>query len=360
MAFTSELRGKSVFVTGHTGFKGSWLTLWLAKLGARVTGFALAPPTDPSNFAVSKVAEVVEVSHESDIRDFEQLRSAIERAAPDLIIHLAAQPLVRESYREPLYTFETNVMGTVNLLEAIRTLGLGCAVVVVTSDKCYENREWDWGYRESDSMGGIDPYSASKGATELVVSSYRRSFFQPTAISRHGVSLASARAGNVIGGGDWSPDHLIVDAMSDLSTGNPIRLRNPNSVRPWQHVLDCLSGYLTLAEALLGEDRAQYCEGWNFGPGPGDAIRVSELAGLLVDGWGTGCWTDVSDPNAPHEAGVLRLSIDKSTSRLNWYPRWNVRQAAACTVEWYQRFFEDPSSSRQICEEQIARFEGER
>jgi CDP-glucose 4,6-dehydratase len=274
-------------------------------------------------------------------------------------MHLAAQPLVRESYRDPLYTFETNAMGTVNLLESIRELGIGCGVIVVTSDKCYENNEWDWGYRESDAMGGVDPYSASKGAVELIVSSYRRSFFSPAEIDRHGVALASARAGNVIGGGDWSPDHLIVDVMADLSAGRPIRLRNPNSIRPWQHVLDCLSGYLSLANALLGADRARCSEPWNFGPLPGDAIRVRDLTELLVDEWGSGTWEDASDPTAPHEAGVLRLSIDKSCARLDWRPRWNVREAAAHTVGWYRRYLENPSSARGICEEQISLFESD-
>ena len=349
----SLFAGRSVFLTGHTGVKGSWLSLWLAQLGAKVTGYALAPPTQPNNFDLSDVRSVLTQHHEAEIRDFAALRAALADADPDIVFHLAAQPLVRESYRNPRDTFEINFMGTVNLLDAIRELGLACAVVVVTSDKCYENREWTWGYRESDSLGGHDPYSASKGATEILVSSYRRSFFPPDRLDKHGVRLASARAGNVIGGGDWSPDHIVVDVISALAKGKAIEVRSPHAVRPWQHILESLSGYLTLASAMLEENSASYCDAWNFGPALGDAIPVRELVELLIADWGEGSWTDVSDPTQPHESGLLRLSIEKATADLAWQPRWGVDQAVEKTVSWYKEYLERPGSCRDVCLDQI-------
>jgi CDP-glucose 4,6-dehydratase len=353
-------KGRSVFITGHTGFKGSWLALWLAKLGARVTGYALKPPTQPSNFDLSNVRGSLTAHHEADVRDLALLRSALERSAPEIVLHLAAQPLVLESYKNPRDTFEINVMGTANLLESIRQLQLPCSVVVVTSDKCYENREWLWGYRESDPMGGHDPYSASKGLTELLVSSYRRSFFQPGEISKQGVRLATARAGNVIGGGDWSPDHIIVDVIDALSKGRAIQVRSPKAIRPWQHVLESLSGYLTLASALHGSDAARYCDGWNFGPRVEDSIPVRDLVQLLIERWGAGSWIDASDPTRPHEAQNLRLSIEKAQLSLGWQPRWSVEEAVEHTVFWFRRYLDAPAELQSTCLHQIDAYLGTR
>jgi CDP-glucose 4,6-dehydratase len=352
----SLFEGRSVFVTGHTGFKGSWLSLWLSSLGARVTGYALAPPTDPSNFEASRVREVLTDHVESDVRDLDRLRESLRQCQPDVVFHLAAQPLVRESYRCPLETFETNVMGTANLLEAVRTLGLRCAVVIVTSDKCYENFEWQWGYRESDRLGGRDPYSGSKGAAELVTSSYHRSFFPVDRLREHGVAVATARAGNVIGGGDWSADHIIVDSVAALNEGRAVPVRSPNAIRPWQHVLESLSGYLTLASCLMDDEASRYCGAWNFGPDIDDSVSVSNLVQLLMESWGSGEWEDASDPDAPHEAGVLRLCIDKARTELGWRPRWDVKKAIETTAAWYRSYFGDPTSARRICMEQIEQF----
>lgn len=353
----SSYAGRSVFVTGHTGFKGSWLSLWLAELGAKVSGYALAPPTEPSNFELSRVEGVLACHREAEIRDPDTLRSALEQAAPDIVFHLAAQPLVRESYRDPRTTFETNFNGTLNLLEAIRGLGRSCAVVIVTSDKCYENREWERGYTESDPMGGHDPYSASKGVTELLVSSYRRSFFAPDELDRHGVRLATARAGNVIGGGDWSPDHIVVDIVDALRHEKPIQVRNPHAVRPWQHVLESLGGYLSLGSALLENPDASLCSPWNFGPRLEDAVPVRDLVELFVERWGEGSWQDASDPSQPHEAGLLRLSIEKACAELDWCPRWSVDQAVTETVAWYRQHLADPTSLREFCLAQITQYQ---
>jgi CDP-glucose 4,6-dehydratase len=336
--------GASVFVTGHTGFKGSWLALWLSELGARVSGYALDPATEPNNFTLSGVRDRLCAHHVADLRDYDSLRRAIAAAAPSVIFHLAAQPLVRESYRTPRTTFETNVMGTVNLLEAVRESGIEAAVVVVTSDKCYENREWHWPYRENEPMGGSDPYSASKGAAELVVASYRRSYFPPDEVARHGVRLASARAGNVFGGGDWSSDRIVVDLVSALRDGRPVPIRNPQAVRPWQHVLESLSGYLTLASALLDSDGARYCDGWNFGPSAGDTLTVRELVEAFIDRWGAGAWIDAREPGAPHEAATLRLAIEKAQLALGWRPRWAVNEAVQRTIDWYKQAYSAPQN----------------
>jgi CDP-glucose 4,6-dehydratase len=320
----------------------------------------LAPPTKPSNFELSNVREVLAEHHEAEIRDGSALRAALARAQPDVVLHLAAQSLVGESYRNPRDTFEVNFMGTANLLDAIRELRIACTVIVVTSDKCYENREWTWGYRESDPMGGHDPYSASKGATELLVASYQRSFFPPESLEEHGVRLASARAGNVIGGGDWSPGHIVVDIVAALAAGKPIDVRNPYAVRPWQHIMESLSGYLTLASAMLGEDPARYCDAWNFGPALGDARPVRDLVDLFIARWGEGSWRDASDPSQPHEAGVLRLAIDKACSELAWVPRWSVEEAVEHTVEWYKRYLERPEACQEVCVAQIKAYHDSR
>jgi len=351
--FSESLRGKSVFVTGHTGFKGSWLCLWLEHIGASVTGYALAPPTDPNNFTVSGVRDVLADHHEADIRDEATLQRAMRQANPDVVLHLAAQSIVRKSYEIPRETFDVNVMGTATVLEAVRALDKPCAVVCVTSDKCYENREQIWGYREVDAMGEHDPYGGSKGAAELVIRSYRHSFFAPQRTQEHGVRLASGRAGNVIGGGDFTPDALIVDVFKSLTAGEPARLRSPGAFRPWQHVLQALSGYLTLAARLLDSDDPSLCSGWNFGPLPGNELPVQKLVDIFLEQWGAGSWIDVSDTNNPHEANVLRLSIDKALWQLDWRPCWSVHETLRRTAQWYRRYLDAPESMRDFSYEQI-------
>jgi CDP-glucose 4,6-dehydratase len=356
----SAYGGKPVFVTGHTGFKGSWLTLWLTRLGARVTGYAL-PPDDKRGLFTAAGVEA-DCNHiTGDIRDLAALRQALAAARPAVVFHLAAQPLVRRSYLEPLETLETNVMGTARLLEAIRAEKLRCAVVVVTSDKCYENREWAYGYREDEPMGGHDVYSMSKGAAELVVSSFRRSFFPPAKLDEHGVAIASARAGNVIGGGDWSADRIVPDAIGALLRGVPIPVRYPDAVRPWQHVLEPLGGYLTLGVRLCnaGADRpADFCEAWNFGPNL-EAVRpVRELVAGLVETWGGGRWEARRDAGEPHEAKLLRLCIDKAHARLGWLPRWDFTRGIQRTVAWYRAQAQGASAAalRALCMDQIREY----
>jgi CDP-glucose 4,6-dehydratase len=352
--FGESFRNRKVFVTGHTGFKGSWLAIWLSQLGAHVTGYSLPPPTDPSNFKTSEVQELLTGHYEADIRDTESLQQVITQTRPDFIFHLAAQALVRESYRSPRETWEVNVLGTASLLESVRKAGHPCVVVVVTSDKCYENREQLWGYRECDPMGGFDPYSASKGACELLVSSYRQSFFHPTRLAEHGVKLASARAGNVIGGGDWARDRIVPDLVSSLSQGLPVKVRNPKAIRPWQHVLEPLSGYLLLAARMARSEDPRWCSAWNFGPLPGQEANVAELVQQFCDRWGEGQWLDVSNPAEPHEASVLRLSIDKATWEMGWRPHWDFQEAIRRTADWYHSFYMEPSSaSRERCIEDI-------
>jgi CDP-glucose 4,6-dehydratase len=342
------LRGKSVFVTGHTGFKGSWLCLWLQSLGARVTGYALAPPTEPNLFTVCRVERCLEQHHEADIRNEPRLLAALRTAQPDVILHLAAQSVVREGYRTPRETFDVNVMGTVAVLECVRKLERPCAVVAVTSDKCYENGEQVWGYRECDPMGGEDPYSASKGAAEVVIQSYRRSYFPTADLHEHGVKLASVRAGNVIGGGD---------AITALAEGRPVQIRNPHALRPWNHVLQALSGYLQLSARLLESDDPQFCNGWNFGPLPGNELPVREIVELLIREWGEGTWHDASDPHQPHESQILRLAIDKAMWQLGWRPRWSVQQSLRETVRWYQAYFQGREDLLDFTRQQIESYE---
>jgi CDP-glucose 4,6-dehydratase len=351
--------GRSVFLTGHTGFKGSWLALWLHRLGARVTGYALAPHTEPNNFLASDVRSLLAKHHEADLRDATALNRAVADAQPDVVLHLAAKAIVRESYQNPRETFDVNVMGTVGLLDAVRAAGKPCAVVVVTSDKCYENREHVWGYREIDPLGGYDPYSASKGAVEIVAAAYRRSFFPPNRLGEHGIQVATARAGNVIAGGDWAKDRIVTDVVRHLATGLPAPVRNPRAVRPWQHALEPLSGYLTLAARMLASPDARWCDAWNFGPMPGDELPVGRLVELFVEHWGDGAWSDVSSPGQPHEAQVLRLCIDKAIHELGWRPRWNVVEAVRRTAVWYRHFYRDrPSNMREACLADIAAYEG--
>ena len=325
-------RGRRVFLTGHTGFKGSWLALWLADLGAEVTGYALAPHTDPSLYTLLGLEQRMH-SVIADIRDLGALSAAMERARPEVVIHMAAQAIVRESYASPLETYAVNVMGTANVLEAVRGCGSVRAAVVVTSDKCYENREWVWGYREDEAMGGHDPYSSSKGCAELVAAAYRRSFLQ----DRKGgsVAVASARAGNVIGGGDWAADRLVPDLVAAFARQQAAAVRNPHAVRPWQHVLEPLSGYLALAERLC-LDGAAYAEGWNFGPAEADARPVGWIADAMATRWGGSARWHVQGDGGPHEATYLKLDCSKARARLGWHPRWTLAEALERIVDWHK------------------------
>jgi CDP-glucose 4,6-dehydratase len=329
-------KGKRVFLTGHTGFKGGWLSLWLSSMGVKVTGYALAPNTNPNFFDVVGVQGLVTQSHIADICDLTTLKIAMEQARPDVIIHMAAQPLVRHSYEAPVETFETNVMGTVNVLEAARVMSSVKAIVVITTDKCYENQEWAWGYRENEPLGGADPYSSSKACAELVTSAYRQSFFSGNAASASAV-LGSARAGNVIGGGDWSVDRLIPDALTAFEAGKPLVLRNPLATRPWQHVLEPLSGYLMLAQALF-ENGKPFASAWNFGPGDEGNRTVEQVIDILGRSWGGKVgWQQ--DPSAqPHEAHLLKLDCSKAHQELHWAPKWKLDQSIEKIVQWHQAF----------------------
>ena len=327
-------QGKRVFLTGHTGFKGGWLSLWLQQLGAEVTGYALEAPTTPSLFEVANVARGM-VSIIGDVRDGEALKRAMAQARPEIVIHMAAQPLVRYSYVNPVETYATNVMGVVNLLEAVRATPGVRSVVNVTSDKCYENREWPWGYRENEAMGGYDPYSNSKGCAELVTAGYRSSFFNAEKYAEHGIALGSGRAGNVIGGGDWALDRLIPDMLRAIGAGEPVMIRNPHSIRPWQHVLEPLSGYLTLAEKLYTEGPV-HAEGWNFGPHDTDAKPVEWIIERMTQEWGAGASWSLDGQDHPHEATYLKLDCSKARGQLGWHPRWDIGQTIAKIVEWHK------------------------
>lgn len=322
--------GKKVFLTGHTGFKGSWLSLWLQFMGADVKGYSLAPPTTPALFNEACVAKGMQ-SQVGDIRDAEAIRASMTGFNPDIVIHMAAQPLVRLSYREPIETYSTNVMGSLQVLEAARQCANLRAIVNVTTDKCYENREWEWGYRENEPMGGHDPYSNSKGCVELITSAYRNSFFN----NPQGAALASARAGNVIGGGDWADDRLIPDILRAFGANKPVVVRNPQATRPWQHVLEPLSGYLVLAQNLW-DGGSKFAEGWNFGPKYEDARPVEWVLNHMVDAWGSdACWRLDNDPQ-PHEAQYLKLDISKARARLHWSPSWNLETALVRIVNWHR------------------------
>jgi CDP-glucose 4,6-dehydratase len=347
---TNFWRGKRVLLTGHTGFKGSWLSLWLQSLGAEVTGYALAPSTNPSLFEVAHVGKGMR-SVIGDVRNLDRLVEVFSEHQPQIIFHMAAQPLVRYSFEHPVETFATNVMGTVNVLEAARhTSGLR-VLVNVTSDKCYENREWAWGYREIDPMGGYDPYSSSKGCAELVTSAYRRSYFGVSGADRSGVALASARAGNVIGGGDWAEDRLIPDFMRSIIAARPVIIRNPKAIRPWQHVLEPLRGYLILAERLWTSG-SEYAEAWNFGPNDDDAKPVEWIVERLTRLWGEGAQWQIDNRQHPHEANYLKLDISKSRMSLSWTPRWTLDDALVQVVEWY-RAWQTGQNMRGICLQQI-------
>ncbi len=346
----AAFRGRSVFVTGHTGFKGGWLALWLARMGARVTGYALAPDTEPNLFALAGVEATLARHVQADINDLSTLTGAMREAAPEVVFHLAAQAQVRRSYRDSPATWATNVMGTVNLLEAVRACPSVKAVVVVTTDKCYDNREWHWGYRETDALGGRDPYSASKAAAELVVHSYRSSF-----LAQAGVQLASARAGNVIGGGDWSGERLVADAARAAASGTALLIRNPAATRPWQHVLESLHGYLRLGAHLLdGQDHA---EAFNFGPESADNVSVGELLARLQSHWPELHWQhDAPDAAAPHEAQFLYLDSSKARRQLGWTPRWDLATCVEETARWYRAVQAQSASARDLCEQQLERF----
>jgi len=325
-------RGKRVFLTGHTGFKGSWLSLWLQILGAELTGFSLSPPSVPSLFEQARVADGMR-SIIGDIRDPLALCEALLASRAEIVIHMAAQPLVRESYKNPSATYSTNVMGVVNLFEAVRAARGVCTVLNITTDKCYQNREWIWGYRENEAMGGYDPYSSSKGCAELVTAAYRTSFFNPSDYANHGTAVATARAGNVIGGGDWAADRLIPDITRSFTLGEQVLIRSPHATRPWQHVLEPLRGYLQLSEQLY-TDGPNYSEAWNFGPNDTDAKTVSWIVTHLADLWGDGASWGIDKGPHPHEANFLKLDISKARSMLSWEPKLDIRQALGWVVEW--------------------------
>ncbi len=336
-------QGKRVLLTGHTGFKGSWLSLWLQAIGAEVTGYALAPPTNPSLFDIAKV-ELGMTSLIGDIRDLDKLQAVFAKHQPEIVIHMAAQPLVRYSYQNPVETYSTNVMGTVNVLEAVRNTLSVKAVVNVTTDKCYENREWAWGYRENEPMGGHDPYSNSKGCAELITAAYRNSYFHPEHYQEHGVAIASARAGNVIGGGDWAEDRLIPDIMRAITHNEAVNIRNPHAIRPWQHVLEPLSGYLVLAKKLY-EEGSSYAEGWNFGPNDEDAQPVSWIVDQLTKTWGEGASWVLDSGDHPHEAHYLKLDCSKAKARLDWQPRWRLDETLDKIVTWHKAYQENDNMS---------------
>ncbi len=337
--FGNIYQGKTVLVTGHTGFKGSWLALWLKEMGAEVVGYSLSPPTDPNHYELLGL-EIKSVI--GDIRDQNRLDQVFGDSKPDIVFHLAAQPLVRLSYQQPDMTFETNVMGTVRVMEACRKTPSVRAVICITSDKCYENREWFWGYRENDPMGGYDPYSASKGCAELAVSAYRNSFFDmDTFGKKHHVLLASARAGNVIGGGDWAKDRLIPDMVSASSENRKVIIRSPDAIRPWQHVLEPLSGYLLIGQKLLEGNRT-FAESWNFGPGDDGTLKVGDVVKIAVRHWEKILYEIQSSETVPlHEAKLLKLDCSKARFRLGWKNIWNIEKSVEKTVMWYRHFYEN-------------------
>lgn len=341
-------RNKRVLMTGHTGFKGSWLSLWLQAMGADLRGIALAPPSTPSLFEVADVALGMD-HHIADIRDYEKLNNLVADFKPEILIHMAAQPLVRLSYQQPIETYATNVMGTVHVLEAARHSGSVKAIVNITTDKCYENKEWAWGYREDEPMGGHDPYSNSKGCAELVSSAYRKSF-----LKQAGIALATVRAGNVIGGGDWALDRLVPDILRALEQQEPVLIRNPHATRPWQHVLEPLSGYLLLAERLYQHGQTD-AEGWNFGPKDEDAQPVQWIVERLCEAWGGDAKWALQPGDHPHEANYLKLDISKAKQRLHWAPRWPLQTALLKITDWHKSWLAG-DNMRAVCLHQISEY----
>ncbi len=352
--FNAFYRGKRVLVTGHTGFKGSWLSIWLHELGAEVVGVAQAPFTERDNYVLSGIGKKIKADLRADIRDGERLKEIFRKYQPEIVFHLAAQPLVRLSYDIPVETYETNVMGTIHVLEAIRATESVKVGVMITTDKCYENKEQIWGYRENEPMGGYDPYSSSKGAAEIAINSWRRSFFNPKDYgTKHHVSISSVRAGNVIGGGDWALDRIIPDCIKALEANILIEIRSPRAIRPWQHVLEPLSGYMLLAQKMWDEP-TNYSEGWNFGPRTESITPVWDVAMEVVKEYGSGELKDLSDPNALHEAKLLMLDISKAKFQLGWEPRMNIHQCIALTVDWYKRYRD--MNVYKLCVEQIEKY----
>ena len=337
-AIARAFRGRRVLVTGHTGFKGAWLSVWLHLLGAEVVGVSLDPATARDVYVLSGIGSKMLADLRGDIRDRQLMADIFRQYQPEVVFHLAAQPLVRLSYEIPAETYETNVMGTISVMEAIRHCPSVRAAVMITTDKCYENREQVWGYRENEPMGGYDPYSSSKGAAELAISSWRRSFFNPHDYgTKHHVSLSSVRAGNVMGGGDWAQDRIVPDCIRALEEGRPVEIRNPHAVRPWQHVLEPLSGYMLLAAKML-EEPLRYCEGWNFGPRAESVCTVWEVATRLLREYGDGRLVDASDPDAVHEANLLMLDISKARALLGWQPRTTIDDCCLLTAQWYRQY----------------------
>lgn len=354
-------KNKKVLLTGHTGFKGSWLSLWLTEMGAQVTGLALAPDTNPNLYTVLDIANKTD-SNIGDIRDFETVKKVLQKSQAEIVLHLAAQPLVRYSYKHPLETYQTNVMGTAHVLEAVRATPSVRTVVVVTTDKVYENKEWIYGYRENEALGGYDPYSSSKACTEILTASYRNSFFPKEKWSEHKVGIATARAGNVIGGGDWSADRLLPDIVNAFYQKQKVRIRNPNSTRPWQHVLEPLSGYLLLAQNLHLKN-IEFAEGFNIGPSDLDCIPVQHLVETSANIWkkltGFEAGYEVDKGPHPHEAGLLKLDSSKAHYKLGWTPTWNIEQALTQTIQWYSSYFNKSQDLKKLTIEQIAAFQSQ-
>lgn len=352
--FNNFYRGKRILITGHTGFKGSWLSIWLHELGAEVIGIAQDPFTERDNYVLSGIGKKIKADIRADIRDGKKMKEIFAEYRPEIVFHLAAQPLVRLSYDIPVETYEVNVMGTINIMEAIRATDSVKVGVMITTDKCYETKEQTDGYVETDAFGGYDPYSSSKGACEIAISSWRRSFFNPADYgTKHTVSLSSVRAGNVIGGGDWALDRIIPDCIRALEADKPIDIRSPKSVRPWEHVLEPLSGYMLLAMKQWYEP-TEYCEGWNFGPEADSVSTVWDVATEVIRNYGTGTLRDLSDTDAPHEAKLLMLNINKAKSRLGWKPRMNMQQCMELVTDWYKRYKDEDVYA--LCVKEIEQF----